>query len=346
MLAHLKTLNICLLLSLAAFAQSAIAKPPPEMVYNLKGSIVKIHTTTQNGGRGTGSGFVVAENLVATNCHVLNNATGVAITSRGESFAPVALKADWKHDVCVLRFEYLQLQPATLAASDELHYGADTFSVGFSGGSPKPLTTVGKIKALYAYDDGYVIRTSASFLMGASGSPLLNEKGEVIGMNTFKSPGAKGYYYNVPVKWIKAAMTLPETEKVVQTDTPFWDAPLEQRPYWMQVVLPMQAEKWEDLLTVAKAWQQSAPNDPEANYYVALAQQNLGIAEQNPQKVQLAKNRFEQVLKLQPEHTPSLLALAQMAQSQENLSEFKDWSQKLSVLDEDALDALTKPAEE
>lgn len=346
MLDHLKTLNICLLLSLAAFTQAAIAKPPPEMVYNLKGTIVKIYTVTKSGGRGTGSGFVVAENLVATNCHVLTNATGISMSSRGESYAPVGLRADWRHDVCLLRFEYLQIKPATLAASDELHYGADTFSVGFSGGSPKPLTTVGKIKALYAFDDAQVIRTSASFLMGASGSPLLNEKGEVIGMNTFKSPGANGYFYNVPVKWIKAAMSLPETDKVVQTDTPFWDAPLEQRPYWMQVVLPAQAEKWEDLLTVAKAWQQNSPNDPEANYYVALAQQNLGLAEQNPQKVHQAKSGFEQVLKLQPEHTPSLLALAQMAQSQGNQSEFKDWSQKLSVLDEDAFEALTNPSQQ
>lgn len=342
----IKKLNFGCMLLLAAMTQSAFAKPPPEMVYNLKGSIVKIHTTTQSGGRGTGSGFVVAENFVATNCHVLSNATGVAITSRGESFAPVALKADWKHDVCVLRFEYLQLQPATLAASDELHYGADTFSVGFSGGSPKPLTTVGKIKALYAYDDGYVIRTSASFLMGASGSPLLNEKGEVIGMNTFKSPGSKGYYYNVPVKWIKAAMTLPETEKIVQTDTPFWDAPLEQRPYWMQVVLPLQAEKWDELLNVAKAWYQATPSDPEAQYYLALAEQNLGLAEQNQQKIQSAKTRFEQVLKLQPEHTPSLLALAQMAQTQGNQPEFKNLSQQLSVLDQDAFESLNDSAQQ
>jgi len=342
----IKTLKFSFMLLLAAVAQSAVAKPPPEMVYNLKGTIVKIYTVTKSGGRGTGSGFVVADNLVATNCHVLTNATGISMSSRGESYAPVGLRADWRHDVCLLRFEYLQIKPAALAETDELHYGADTFSVGFSGGSPKPLTTVGKIKALYAFDDGYVIRTSASFLMGASGSPLLNEKGEVIGMNTFKSPGANGYFYNVPVKWIKAAMTLPETDKVVQTETPFWDMPLEQRPYWMQVVLPTQAGKWDDLLVVAKAWQQSAPKDPEANYYVGLAHQNLGLSEQSQEKIQMAKTIFEQVLKLQPEHTPSLLALAQMAQSKGNQPEFKSLSQQLSVLDEDAFETLNNPAQQ
>jgi len=340
----MKIFNFSLLFLLASISQSAVAKPPPEMVYNLKGTIVKIYTTTTNGGRGTGSGFVVADNLVATNCHVLSNASGISMSSRGESYAPVGLKADWKHDVCLLRFEYLQIKPATLAESDHLEYGADTFSVGFSGGSPKPLTTVGKIKALYAFDDGHIIRTSASFLMGASGSPLLNEKGEVIGMNTFKSPGTNGYFYNVPVKWIKAAMNLPETDKVIQTDTPFWDAPLEKRPYWMQVVLPAQAGKWDDLLVIAQAWRQAAPNDPEANYYVALAEQNLGLAEQNAEKVRMAKSKFEHILTLQPQHTPSLLALAQMAQAQGNQPEFKNLSQKLSVLDADAYEALSIPA--
>lgn len=335
---HFSMWLLSMWLLLAVFSQTAIAKPPPDMVYNLKGTIVKIHTTTKNGGRGTGSGFVVADNLVATNCHVLANSSGISMTSRGESYAPVGLKADWKHDVCLLRFEYLQLKPAPLAESDQIEYGADTFSVGFSGGSPKPLTTVGRVKALYAFDDSYVIRTSASFQMGASGSPLLNAKGEVVGMSTFKSPGGNGYFYNVPVKWIKAAMTLPETDKVVQTDTPFWDAPLEQRPYWMQVVLPMQAGKWEDLLTVASAWQQSAPNDVEANYYMALAEQNLG-------KVMPAKAKFQQILARNPQHTASMLALAKIAQSQDNQSEYKNLSQQLSVLDDEAYASLseTKP---
>jgi serine protease Do len=334
----MKKINLSVSILLAVFSQSTFAKPPPDMVYNLKGTIVKIHTTTKTGGRGTGSGFVVADNLVATNCHVLTNSSGIGMTSRGESYAPVGLRADWKHDVCILRFEYLQLKPAPLAESDQLQYGADTFSVGFSSGSPKPLTTVGKIKALYAFDDSYVIRTSASFQMGASGSPLLNAKGEVIGMSTFKSPGGSGYFYNVPVKWIKAAMSLPETDKVVQTDTPFWDAPLEKRPYWMQVVLPMQAGKWEDLFAVASAWQQSAPNDVEANYYLALAEQNLG-------KVSQAKSRLQQVLASNSLHSASMLALAKIAKNQDNQPEYKNLSQQLSVLDDEAYESLseTKP---
>lgn len=324
------------MLLLMCFSQAALAEPSPELVYNLKGTIVKIHTVTTSGGHGSGSGFVVAENLVATNCHVLTNAIGANITARGETYTPVGVRADWKHDVCILRFEYLPLKAATFSENENLIYETSAFSVGFPGGAAKPLTTIGKIKALYAIDDSYVIRTSASFQMGASGSPLFNDQGKIIGMNTFKSPGANGYFYNIPAKWIKAAMTLPEADKITKTDSPFWDAPLESRPYWMQVVLPMQAAKWQDLLVVASAWVKYAPNDPEATYYLALAQQNLG-------EIQKAKPNFQKVLAANPHHTSSILALARIARAQDNQSEFKDLSKMLTALDGDALELLNLP---
>lgn len=332
----MKTYALHTMLLLSGLSQTALAEPSPELVYNLKGTIVKIHTVTTTGGQGSGSGFVVAENLVATNCHVLTNAIGVNIAARGETYTPVGVRADWKHDVCILRFEYLPLKPATFSDNENLTYETSTFSVGFPGGAAKPLTTIGKIKALYAIDDSYVIRTSASFQMGASGSPLFDDQGKVIGMNTFKSPGMNGYFYNVPAKWIKAAMSLPETDKITKTDSPFWDASLEKRPYWMQVVLPMQAGKWQDLLVVASEWVKHAPDDPEATYYLALAQQNLG-------EVQNAKQNFQKVLAANPLHTSSILALAKIAREQDNQSEYNDFSRMLSALDSDALELLNLP---
>lgn len=251
----LSKLLLPIIMSQIVVIQSTWADPSPELVYNLKGTIVKVHTVTKTGRQGSGSGVVVAENLVATNCHVLADSAGSNVTAMGETYIPEGVRADWKHDVCILRFQFLPLKPAAFADNDHLTYETSTFSVGFPGGAAKPLTTVGKIKALYAMDDSYVIRTSASFQMGASGSPLFNDQGKLIGLNTVKSPGANAYYYNVPAKWIKAAMALPETDKVIETDTAFWDAPLEKRPYWMQVVLPMQAGKWQDLLVVANKWQ-------------------------------------------------------------------------------------------
>lgn len=334
----MRTAKLFALLLITLTYHSAFAEPTPELVYNLKGTIVKIHTVTTKGGHGSGSGFVVAKDLVATNCHVLTNAVGVNIGVHGETYIPVGVRADWKHDVCILRVEYLPLKPAVFDESERLVYETPTFSIGFPGGAAKPLTTIGKIKALYPFDESQVIRTSASFQMGASGSPLFNDQGKVIGMSTFKSPGAQGYFYNVPAKWIKAAMTLPESDKLTQTATPFWDLPLEQRPYWMQVVLPMQAEKWNDVLDIAAAWVKSTPKDPESYYYLALAQQHLG-------EIQTAKSNYQMVLQANPHHTASIVALAKIAKTQDNQSELTQLSQMLGMLDNEALLSLNAPGQ-
>lgn len=324
---------LCLSLLSGLLSASLCAEPSPELIYNLKGTVVKIHTVTKTGGQGSGSGVVVAENLVATNCHVLANSVGSNISAMGETYQPIGVRADWKHDVCIMHFAFLPLKPAVLGDSEQLFYEAPTFSVGFPGGPPKPITTTGKIKALYAMDDSYIIRTSASFQIGASGSPLFNEQGQLIGMNTFKSPSKTNHFYNVPVKWIKSAMLLPETELVEKGDTPFWDAPLSEKPYWMQVVLPAQAGEWNELLQIAKAWLKQNPSDAEAYYYFALAEQNLG-------KPLEARSKYKKVLALNPHHTSAVLALAKMAKEENNVVELNKLQIQLGLLDEDALALL------
>ena len=89
---------------LLVWAAAALAEPSEALLSQLRDSMVKVHVDTRGGGRGLGSGVVVSENLVATNCHVLANTGGVGISKRGVYYIPVALKADWKHDICLLRF--------------------------------------------------------------------------------------------------------------------------------------------------------------------------------------------------------------------------------------------------
>ena len=84
------------------------------LAYQLKASVVKVHVATKSGGHGVGTGVVVGKDLVATNCHVLANSRGVKIAKFGDSFIPEAMKADWKHDICIMRFKYLDLTPVVL----------------------------------------------------------------------------------------------------------------------------------------------------------------------------------------------------------------------------------------
>lgn len=291
-----------LLFILYSLAGNAYADSVKALAFQLKASVVKVHTATKSGGHGVGTGVVVAKDLVATNCHVIANASGVKITKFGESYSPDAIKADWKHDLCLLRIQYLQLTPVQLGDSESLKYEQDIFSIGFPGGPPKPQTTEGKIKALYPLDDSSIVRTDASFVMGASGSPVFDLDGKLIAISTFKSPGRGAYYYNIPVKWVQALLDAPELTSLDNNIAPFWDASDENRPYFMRVVIPYQNEEWAALKKIAQDWIVNEPNTTEAYYYAAVAEEKLG----NGVK---ANEYYQQVLKLQPQHPPSLTAM-------------------------------------
>lgn len=331
-----------LILSLGIiFVQISLhAAPNNELIFKLKASVVKVHVTTKSGGHGVGTGVVVAKDLIATNCHVIANATGVKITKFGDSFAPDAMKADWKHDLCILRFQYLDLKPVEIGDSDNLKYEQAIFSIGFPGGPPKPQATFGKIKALYPLDDSKVVRTDASFIMGASGSPVFDSDGKLIAISTFKSPGRGAYFYNMPVKWLKALLSAPEsvapeTTSLKTDESPFWDALEENRPFFMRVVLPFQNEKWAELNMIASAWVAKERNSEEAHYYLGLAQEKLG-------NVEAAKTQFAESLKLHPQHVASLFELGLIAQQEGNQPELERLKLAMQEADSDTLEQFNQ----
>ena len=313
----------CLILATASHAA-----PSNDLVYTLKASIAKIRSVNAHGGKSTGTGVVVAENKVATNCHVLADSVGMDIGAMGENYQPVGVQTDWKHDICILNFQFLPLKAAPLGDSEHLQYEQEIFSIGFPGGPPKPLTTFGSIKALYPMDDSVVIRTSASFQMGASGSPLFNAQGEVIGLSTFKSPGHNAFFYNGPVQWVKEAMQLPVVELISNAQSAFWEVDLAQKPYWMQVVLPAQNNQWGEVESIVKRWIVSAPYDTEAQFYDALSKDHLGHREE-------AKKIYQRILKQTPLHSGSLINLAAIAKSEGQVAELGRYQDQLAKLNID-----------
>ena len=100
-----------------AQAQDNIAEPSDAFLYKLKESIVKVISITNTGGLGHGTGVAISKNHVVTNCHVIANNNGVSISVWGEGFAPVSMQADWKHDLCILRFEWANIKPVPLVST-------------------------------------------------------------------------------------------------------------------------------------------------------------------------------------------------------------------------------------
>ncbi|WP_081880974.1 trypsin-like peptidase domain-containing protein [Methylotenera sp. L2L1] len=307
--------------------------PTDEFLYHLKQSLVKVTTTTKSGGHSFGTGVAISKDHVVTNCHVLTNANGISISKWGVEYAPLSLQADWKHDLCILKFEWADLKPVVMSDSDNLHYEQPVISISMPTDSPAPYVALSNIKALYPMDGAEVVRTEAAFSIGASGSPIFDYAGKLIGISTFKSPGRKAYYYNMPVKWIKALLTHESTDLNALHDLPFWDAPEEKRPFFMQIVMPFQNSRWVDVREIALHWVNDEPKNAEAWYYLGASFQHLGDI---PHAVQ----HFRKALALHDMHPASLSALALIAQSQGDLVELSKIKSQVKEISHEALEGL------
>jgi serine protease Do len=322
------------MLFMTILANAAVRPEPTDtFIYQLKESLVKVNTTTKSGGHGFGTGVAISKNHVVTNCHVINNANGISVSKWGEEFPPVALLADWKHDLCILRFEWANLKPVNLGDSSTLTYEQPVISISMPTDSPAPYVALSTIKALYAMDDSEVIRTEAAFSIGASGSPVFDYDGNLIGISTFKSPGRRAYFYNMSVKWVQALMQQQEVKLNAPHDVPFWDAPEDRRPYFMQVVLPYQNARWLEVQKIALNWTQQEPNSAEAWYYLGIAAKQLGDTKN-------ADVDFQKALALQANHPATLQALAITAHEQGNAPEVARIRLILFNLNSELADAL------
>jgi tetratricopeptide (TPR) repeat protein len=255
---------------------------------------------------------------------VIADAVGIDIHALGEGYQPTGLQADWKHDICILNFQYLPLKPAKLGDSENLRYEDSIFSIGFPGGAPKPLTTFGSIKALYPMDNSQIIRISTSFQLGASGSPVFNESGEVIALSTFKSPGRRNaFYYTVPIKWVKEAIKLPVEDFSQKHHHAFWESDLDQQPFWMQIVIPLQNEEWPLVEPIVNRWLLSNPKDQEARFYSAIIMKHSG-------RMAEAKSTLKEIVRDNHNHAAALSALADIAASENNLPEAEYYKNQLA----------------
>lgn len=329
----LLVLRYGLWLVLCCASLAVLAKPEDGVVYRLKSSVVKVRVVLPNGSYGVGSGVVVAKDRVVTNCHVVNGAVAVNVIKFGDSYRASSVQADWKHDLCVVKFDGFDVPVAEMGSSAQLQYEQPVFSISFPNNAPKPITVYGHVKALYPMDSSVVVRSTSDFRMGASGGPLFDDAGKLVGIITLKSPGRNAFYYNMPVEWIASVLNQPELPIPSRGDLPFWDAPEEQRPFFMRVIGPYQNEDWSTLLEIASFWCKESPSSIEAMFYRGAALHGL-------QRWADAEAMFNNIIKLEPRHSEAYRYLGLMAAHHGNQAALDKVLATLAQLDEDTHLAL------
>ncbi|MDJ0601102.1 MAG: HhoA/HhoB/HtrA family serine endopeptidase [Crocosphaera sp.] len=158
--------------------------------------------------RGTGSGFILSKDgKILTNAHVIAGTQEVTVTLKdGRTFTGKVLGTDPVTDVAVIDIEADNLPTAKAGNSDTLNVGEWAIAIGNPLGLDNTVTTgiisaTGRRSSQVGVGDKRVnfIQTDAAINPGNSGGPLLNARGEVIGINTAIFRNAQGIGFSIPI---------------------------------------------------------------------------------------------------------------------------------------------------
>jgi S1-C subfamily serine protease len=167
---------------------------------------------------GQGSGFVLTKDgRVLTNFHVIQNAQKVEVTTSDKhKYKAQVILQDRAHDLALLQISAKDLSPAILSQSSDLQVGQNVYAIGNPFGLNGTMTTgiISSIRSVQEPEGPTIdkaLQTDAAINPGNSGGPLLNSRGEVIGMNTLIATGGaeqnSGIGFAIPVDTIKAVLS-------------------------------------------------------------------------------------------------------------------------------------------
>ncbi len=199
----------------------------PGIARKVMPSVVGITAQLQRNEVSMGSGFVVSSNgYIMTNNHVISGAGKISVTlENGKNLLAQKIWSDSRLDLAVIRVAQT-LEPALIGDSSLCEVGEEVIAVG------NPLSmqfqhtvTSGIISAkdrtieMSGYYMENLLQTDASINPGNSGGPLVNLKGEVIGINTVKVTSAEGMGFAIPVNICKPI--IESLESTGNFETPY-----------------------------------------------------------------------------------------------------------------------------
>jgi len=183
---------------------------------------------------GGGSGFIISsDGLILTNKHVVSDTSAQysVLTNDGNTYAAKVLARDPDQDLAVLKIDATNLPAVTLGNSDSLELGQTAIAIGNALGQFSNTVSVGVVSGLgrtvtaTAPDTGAdetisgVIQTDAAINPGNSGGPLLDLRGDVIGIDTAVASDAQNIGFAIPINEAKSAIA--SIEATGQIEAPY-----------------------------------------------------------------------------------------------------------------------------
>lgn len=302
---------------LAAFPVHA--KTPGEVYEQAaKSTVVVLNMDGKGKTHGLGSGVILPDRDVVTNCHVVKGAGSLKVRIGKQEYLATLRHSDWDRDVCSLSVSGVSAPAVVIGSTKTLKVGAKVYAIGAPKGLELTLSD-GIVSSLREVDGGQYIQTTAAISPGSSGGGLFDENGALVGLTTFYLAEGQNLNFAVPVEWVKelpkrSVKTATDAQTVTQwlnravelESRKDWPAAIEHCRRWTQAQ-PVNARAWYSLgvayaragqsANAIEAFKQALRINPED----ASAWYNLGIANGKTGQIAQAIEAFQQALRINPE---------------------------------------------
>jgi S1-C subfamily serine protease len=172
---------------------------------------VVLVTGATDEGKVLGSGFLVAsDGKIATNLHVIRELRGGGVQlATGEKFDSFSVLAfDERKDLALIKIAGFDLPTVPLGNSNSVQVGEPVMTMGSPLGLQGSVTT-GVVSSMRddPFGGGFrMIQTDAAVNPGNSGGPLVNQRGEVVGMVRYKIGGTENLNFAIPVNYLRGML--------------------------------------------------------------------------------------------------------------------------------------------
>jgi len=192
---------------LAALVSSRLASAqvlPPEQIYQkLLPSVLTLQVANSQGERFVGAAFFAVSNgLAVTSWHVISDATNVSARLANDHYVSVLglVDKDEKHDLALIRLDAASYPRVELNTNDP-SIGSRTYVIGAPKGFEFSITDglLSQIQQVDGYDQ---FQVSCPISGGNSGGPLINDRGEVVGITSWTKRDAQNLSFATPARFL------------------------------------------------------------------------------------------------------------------------------------------------
>jgi len=290
-------------------------------------SVVRIEASRPGSGIQIGTGVVFADGEIATACHVVRDASTVFAVYAGRRRVVSNIRVMPRRDVCAFSVDGLEAPAAKVRPAAHLQIGEPVTALGFSGGVGVKWK-LGAIMRTHRFAGSVVVQTTTPFTSGASGGPLLDAEGNVVGLLSFRTRGPSPNFYATPVEWAIDAIELNADQGQADTQfstLPFWDDRDHELPFFMRASSLEAEQRWDELRQLCEAWQVAEPGSGEPAFIESRIDEQLG-------RFEAVHDRLVHAVGLDEQHVLAWAALVRIRLHMDDRPGARNAYSKLRVL--------------